>query len=324
MAVSGLFAIPGTNTSIEFVYQLPKVSIPRGLVLLAHGCRQSPRVWFGESTTCIACIPRPEERCLAARLIESRYALLAVGNLKGSKACWETNDVPIVSALLKSWRRQHEHRVPKRAPLFLLGPSSGGFFAAHAARTWPEIRGLSIQVSVPSVEDIDAAVRTHGAFPPTQLVLMPKDSGKLKEAERLRASFRPPDALEVVVTSPLAVHPLFFSDGIPGLAPSLSAAVRQRLIAAGHIDGRTSIILKHPSRGAWRDPVRQALESGAGTSATRRAGLPQGSLQLTMDAIFARLDLAYAYHASTCEVANQTLAFFARADGAGAHRERRR
>ena len=31
-----------------------------------------------------------------------------------------------------------------------------------------------------------------------------------------------------------------------------------------------------------------------------------------MDGIFARLDLAYAYHASTCAVANRTLDFFAR------------
>ena len=41
--------------------------------------------------------------------------------------------------------------------------------------------------------------------------------------------------------------------------------------------------------------------------------LPGHSSQLTMDAIFARLDLAYGYHASTCQYINQTLSFFKRA-----------
>ena len=31
-----------------------------------------------------------------------------------------------------------------------------------------------------------------------------------------------------------------------------------------------------------------------------------------MDGIFARLDLAYAYHASTCEHVDKTIAFFQR------------
>ena len=43
----------------------------------------------------------------------------------------------------------------------------------------------------------------------------------------------------------------------------------------------------------------------------------QGSLQLAMDAIFARLDLAYAYHASTCEFMPQTLDHFRQAVDVG-------
>ena len=98
------------NASVEYVWSLPAASTtpPRGLVLLAHGCRQSPRVWFSKSGGCAECIPRPEERCLAERLSRAGYALLAAGNLKGSKGCWETNDVPVVESLVRTWRRQHE------------------------------------------------------------------------------------------------------------------------------------------------------------------------------------------------------------------------
>ena len=293
------------NGSVEYVWRLPSSKPPRGLVLLAHGCRQSPRVWFERSTGCPECIPRPEERCLSERLSRAGYALLAAGNMKGSKGCWETNDVPVVSAMLRSWRRRHEKTLPKRLPLFLLGPSSGGFLATQAARQWGGgvVRGLSIQVSVPSADD----VRAPGFPKHLQVVLLQKDAGKLKEAEALRRAM--PTA-EVLVQPPVAVPPHFFSDAMPGLAPAKSAAVRDALVAAGHIDGRTSMVRTHPSRGTWRDAVRAALEGGG--SGRHAESLQQGSLQLTMDGIFARLDLAYGYHASTCEVANKTLAFFER------------
>ena len=67
---------------------------------------------------------------------------------------------------------------------------------------------------------------------------------------------------------------------------------------------------------AQRAGRRQGVEFNARVGGKQHAeSLQQGSLQLTMDGIFARLDLAYGYHASTCEVANRTLAFFARAAG---------
>lgn len=298
-ATQGHYTIDATNaTTIEYVWWMPPTP-PRGVVLLAHGCRQTPRVWFSATPTCPQCIPKPEERCLAARLSEAGYALLAAGNLQGTKGCWQTNDVPVVASLLRSWRRRTH--VPTHTPLFILGPSSGGFLAAQAARQWSRdgnLRGLSVQVSVPSVDDVSAAY----AFPATQVVLLQKDSGKLKEAEALRRVL--PNA-DVIIEPPQPVDPAFFSRAMPGLSPSKSAAVRAALVSAGHIDPKTSLIKAHPSRGGWRDAVRGALDGS-------RAELQQGSLQLTMDGIFARLDAAYAFHASTCAVADRTVAFFER------------
>ena len=87
----------------------------------------------------------------------------------------------------------------------------------------------------------------------------------------------------------------------------LSARVRDALVAAGHIDNATFMVRKHPSRGSWRDPVLAALSSKA--KKVSSSGPP---LQEVMDGIFARLDLAYAYHASTCEHVDKTIAFFQR------------
>lgn len=240
---------------------------------------------------------------MAARLSQARFALLAAGNMKGSHGCWETNDVPAVGALLRSWRRQHKLT---STPLVLLGPSSGGWFITQAARQWADVRALSVQISVPSSNDVQAPLPSGAAaYPPLQLVLMQRDTGKLREAEALRQHVS-----ETIVEAPRPLGATFFSDGMPGLSPDVSRAVRDGLVAAGHVDAATLLIKKHPSRGSWRDPVRAAIE--AATHGKNAALLPQGSLQVAMDGIFARLDLAYAYHASTCFVVERTLAFFER------------
>ena len=237
---------------------------------------------------------------MSSQLLTAGFALLAVGNLKGTHGCYETNDVPAVAELIRSWRQTHSKQVPKRTPLLLTGPSSGGFFATQAARYWREVRALSIQVSVPSVDDVRSPLPSGAAaFPPLQVVLLTKDTGKAKEAEALKHAL--PTA-EVLTYGPVPVHASFFSDALPGFSRDLSSAVRDQLVKAGHLDGR-SMVASHPSRGSWRNPVRTALEG-------KRSGLPQGSLQLAMDSVFASLDRAYAYHASTCEAADRTIAFF--------------
>ena len=239
------------------------------------------------------------------------YALVAASNVRGSKGCWETMDVPIVRDALQAWRLKYKQRLPSSGmlPLFLLGPSSGGFFATQYARHVGGVSALSIQVSVPSVHDVSPPLPAgpSRAFPPLQMLLMQRDSGKLDEAQKLLRT-QPPwpgqsDATLLRFT-PKPVTPTFFSDGIVGLSPLASRAARDALVNAGHVDAKSSRVLAHPSRGKWREPVLGAL------SRFGRDALPQRSLQVTMDAIFARLDLAYAYHASSCEFIDATISFF--------------
>ena len=239
------------------------------------------------------------------------FVVVAAANARGSRGCWETMDVPIVDKALAEWRKKHKRRLStggRALPLFLLGPSSGGFFATQYARQVRGVSAISIQVSVPSARDV-AQPLPSGArmFPPLQMLLMQRDAGKLAESEAL-LHLQPPwpgqaDA-QVLRFKPKPVTPTFLSDGIDALASQASSAVRDALVLAGHVDSKTSHIVSHPSRGKWREVVLGAL------SKFGRESLPQRSLQVTMDAIFARLDLAYAYHASSCEFIDSTLVFF--------------
>lgn len=236
--------------------------------------------------------------------LRAGYALVAAGNLKGTKGCWESNDVPVVADWLSRWRIKHQTQVPKSTPLFLLGPSSGGYFATQAARQWHEVRALSVQVFVPPLDDMKLPLPGGAAaFPPLQLILMPRDTSKLKSAAAL------PPTTQVLTGSRPRVHPGFFSDGIEGLSSHRSHALQKMLLATKRIDASTLQLVTRPSRGTLHDEVRAALLSDGRKHNPNE--LPGHSLQMTMDAIFARLDMAYAYHASTCEYINATLAFFA-------------
>ena len=94
-----------------------------------------------------------------------------------------------------------------------------------------------------------------------------------------------------------------FSDGIVGLSPLASRAARDALVNAGHVDAKSSRVL-----GILREASGvnlcsgRFLDSDAMPSATELAGYD--------GRIFARLDLAYAYHASSCEFIDATISFF--------------
>ena len=299
---------PSTPSTSEWIARLPnRTASIAGIVLLAHGCRQSPRVWFSKSGACADCIAKPEERCMAARLLEANFAVVAAGNpTHGAHGCWESADVPVVAERLRAWRLSVA--LPSSTPLFLLGPSSGGFFATQYARQWRDVRAIAIQVSTPSLTEVQPPLPSGAVqFPPMQMILMQRDSGKLRDAQAVAS--RP--NVELITATPKPVTPTFFSEGILGLSAELSHALQQALIRAGFVDRGSLMVTKHPSRGSWKDVVKAPLEE---SHRKRRAGaLPQDSLQVAMDGVFARLDLAYAYHASTCEFIDRSIAFFHRA-----------
>ena len=110
----------------------------------------------------------------------------------------------------------------------------------------------------------------------------------------------PPEVLE---SAPRKVDRGFFARQIRGLAPSVSSDLHAALLRAGYLTN--DALASHPRRGTWRDAVRAALPKD-------RSLLPQRSQEVALDAIFQELDVAFAFHANTCEHAAATMRFFER------------
>jgi hypothetical protein len=160
----------------ELIWRLPSVESTAGVILLAHGCRQAPTVWFSKSVHCPECAPRPEERCITAAALQAGFAVVAASNVAGRKGCWVGEDVPAVRSALDHWRALQRLTA---APLVAFGPSSGGWFAAQVGRAWPDVRAVGMQVMVPVPEDVRQPLPSgRPSFPPLQMTLMQGDKGK--------------------------------------------------------------------------------------------------------------------------------------------------
>lgn len=253
---------------------------------------------------------------MAKKALAAGYAVIAVGNLKGTKGCWEREDIPSVAKELAKWRSKR--KLPARdaggVPLYALGVGSGGWFAAQAAKSWPDVRAITVQSSVPTLSQIipkASETTTPRNFPPLQMVLMRKDTAKAAAGQRLVSGAEQdwPGRLrsEILTTLPKPVPSLLLSDKIPGLAQNLSEAVHMALRKAGRIDDQ-DMLTKQPLRTELRELISDAI-------GMRKTDFPQRSKQLAIDAILAELDLAYAFEASTCEYMKDTLSFWRRNAG---------
>ena len=156
----------------------------RGIVLAAHGCRASGRVWFNQSASL------PKLRSAARGVVlggrRARVGLCGRGaDRRRPRWLLDGVDVTAVGAALISWRKK---RVQLRnAPLLGLGTSSGGWLVQQAARNWPSVAALTSIVSVPPLGDVQPPLPRASPYPPLQLIVMRKDTGKAKEAAALAA-----------------------------------------------------------------------------------------------------------------------------------------
>jgi pimeloyl-ACP methyl ester carboxylesterase len=300
----------------EVVWALPKGLPVLGVLLLAHACKQSPKVWFPAGEKCLKCVPRPEEMCMSQKALAAGYAVIAISNVKGTKGCWERDDVANVQRTLSRWRAK-KGLARNTSSLYVVGVGSGGWFAAQTARVWPDVRAVSIQASVPSIKEVQRAPAigeaTAKAFPPMQMLLMQRDTAKQEAAQQLLSQeWAGKASAELLKSMPKKLTATFFSDGIPGLARNVSELVRAALVKSGYVDAKTSMVTKMPVRSDLRAVVSKAMGD-------RKNDFPQRSKQLAMEAIFARFDLAYGNEASTCEHMDKTLAFFQRFPGHVTH-----
>eukprot|EP00966_Prymnesium_polylepis_P209669 4856408-Prymnesium_polylepis.1 len=145
---SALFEHNGT----QLAWALPPRSPPRALLVAAHGCRASGRVWFAQSPEFGTPLrsPLPEESCITARALDAGFAVLAPS---AAADCWRGEDIGRVRAAIAAWRSLRP-ALPLDLPLFAIGPSSGGWFAGQAGRHWADVAAVSMTVMAMPVADI--------------------------------------------------------------------------------------------------------------------------------------------------------------------------
>ena len=265
-----------THDGATLAYALP-AAVPRALLLVAHGCRNSGRNWFTSAPAFGSPVRSslPEESCVTAHAIAAGFAVLAP---TASADCWSAADLAPVEALVRAWGAS-QPGLPSALPLFAYGTSSGGYFAHLAARQWASLAAVSMTVSVPPLAEVQPPQPRGKAYPPLQLLYMQRDTGKAKEVQLLlEAAWQGKPEMEALLCAPRRVTPLYFTERA-ALSPNHSSAVHAALLAAGHLkpDGA---VASHPQRGAWRAAVQGALPK------RERAGLPAHSLQAAMDAVF--------------------------------------
>ena len=262
-----------THDGATLAYALP-AAVPRALLLVAHGCRNSGRNWFTSAPAFGSPVRSslPEESCVTAHAIAAGFAVLAP---TASADCWSAADLAPVEALVRAWGAS-QPGLPSALPLFAYGTSSGGYFAHLAARQW-SLAAVSMTVSVPPLAEVQPPQPRGKAYPPLQLLYMQRDTGKAKEVQLLlEAVWQGKPEMEALLCAPRRVTPLYFTERA-ALSPNHSSAVHAVPLAAGHLkpDGA---VASHPQRGAWRAAVQGALpkreRAGCPRTACRRRWTP--------------------------------------------------
>lgn len=326
--MASLFEYNGTFIT----WQLPHLSLPRAILVAAHGCRASGRVWFTDSPQFGHPLrsPLPEESCIASHSLDAGFAVLAPSS---AGDCWRAEDFGKVWWAISALRAR-QPLLSHDLPLFTLGTSSGGWFAGQVARHWQEVAAVSMIVMTLPLADVQPPLPRGSAYPPLLMVHMARDASKSREVQALlEAKWPQRQEVEAHVCAPRPVHPNYFterlaltanhsrsiqvdllrlSDSFRVVAANDTHACRlqEALLRAGYLNKETMFVQTHPQRTLWSSVVRSALPKSS--SSTARQGLALSSMQVTLDGVFQELDVAYAYHAATCEHIEKTIDFFMR------------
>ena len=139
LALAGAAPTHESIEGVEVVWEMPPAELPlRGAVFLAHGCSHSATDFWPASARCAGCLGLPEELRIVRALLAHGYAAVAASSADREwSRCWRTSDdAPRVTrALVALFSRAGATGALARAPLFLLGASSGGHFVGRLAAT---------------------------------------------------------------------------------------------------------------------------------------------------------------------------------------------
>lgn len=307
-----------TPDSTEIVIQAPPLSSgssPRGLVLLLHGCSHSATDFWPRSKYCETCTGLPEETKIVSELVRTGYTAMAVsstdrrslGTANGVR-CWkvraslETPDYQRIETALKVAQRLRVNT----SPLYVVGISSGGYFASTLPLRFT-ITGIVSIVSpgVPWFLENRMSAHLRNSFttryPPVAYVHMSERDGLTaatvtKNVQHLKKHGIASMAFEV---SPKAVTPDYLAQSMPHWGLPLAGRVVRQLQANGFLDS-TYFLTNNPRHSGWRDAL-----------STLRHDLPD-SLIADASPLSEELNRAWAEHECTAEHFRKALEYLRR------------
>ena len=286
--------------SVELVWEAPH-GVAEGVVVLLHGCSHSAGDFYAQSPRCAECLGLPEERRIQAAALAAQLFTVSFSSSDRARKCWSPlSDGPRVAAALAALLRRHN---ASTLPLFALGASSGGGFAAMLPQYVPHVAALEVQIMGAEPEALLAAPPpAHGPYPPSRWTHMPRDANMAGfVAEALQALKGAGLETEESRIQPQPITPRFFSDRVPGVTPDASAAAEAALREAKLLDA-DGFLLTDPRAGgaAWRGALG-GLARGLGDS-----------LAADASPVAEELNVAWASHEIVADDINATLAFFKR------------
>jgi predicted alpha/beta-hydrolase family hydrolase len=295
-----------TDGQVIALWQSPS-GRERGIMLLAHGCGHAATHFWPQSSACRSCIGLPEELRVVSAALRRGLVAVAVSSTDRRSGCWSARDAGRVRAVLASVRR--ELAMPK-APLYVLGASSGGRFALMMPSLGFELKGIVAQVM-----GVPVRALVPQPFPPTLFVHMPRDAQTARAVGRcVRALREARVRVHEIQATPLPIDEAFFSRRIDGISEGRSAALVRALASRGLLEPDSSLLRMDPRRSRWADALAPLV----------------GAAQLIPDQspIAEELNVAYARHELTADHMVATLDFLLLDDrvesgSAGAHGDAR-
>lgn len=248
-ALETRLALQGTwadHDGTELVYEVPKV--PKGVLLVAHGCSHSATDWWPKSTKCPKCIGLPVEKSIVTEGLRRNLIVLAVSSSNRKHKCWTPQDIkPVTKAINHIY--EHYLKSDYSAPLFLLGASSGGTFVGQFALGNPEllptVRAVCVQIS-----NIHKPLQV-----PVMFNLMERDIDLItmvgaKKQTQYKGGYK------ILISPTMPVTASYFHDHGAVQTPALSESVFNALLVGGFLNKDTRKLAEDPRHSQWRNVRR--------------------------------------------------------------------
>lgn len=306
------------NQTVEVIWERPAAAETLGVVFIMHGSATSARRYWPKSDACPVCAGFVGTVCMVEALVRAQLAVLMVSAPKrtwlGGRAWtprggWEWPR----DRHLMEWGMDYAKRElggGGKLPFFAISLSSGSVPVFELARHRRRKLNLTAHVAI-TPADIPRRVtesttdkRGASAQPPTLLVYNARDT---KRAARVHAATRalrgagvPAAELEL---GQYHIGPGFFASQLPSVSAATSSDMYLALKRDGLLDADDNLVNFNPmpddkevARGErWRHTLRPF--SGA---------IPEGRaeyahVEFHNSDLEGMLNLAYGFHAFTCE-----------------------